>query len=562
MAGSSEDGHYRRLLERSPAGVLFTTYGGEILAANQSAADALGYDDPDELVGSDVRTMYQDIEDREEVLEDLRRDGEVRHRELAMETRDGEEAYLLVSVREEDHPRYGKDALLTTWVDVTEQRELRDRLEHLARHDDLTGLLNRRALFERAEQVLAMCEREDLKAALLYMDISGFRDVNEQVGHQGGDEILAAVGERLQNTMRDADLVARVGGDEFLTVATLLREDEDVYQVGRRLMYAFEDPFEGAGIPLRLQPAVGVAVFPEDGRDIDTLLHRADQALWGPDRKKATGVRRYRDGVQGTETKPRWDVTRGLNRALQRRDELFQVYQPVVTAGEKKVVGLESLVRWEHPEHGRLEPGAFIPEAEASGLVRQMDRAGFRESVRQTAEWIEAGLPFEWTSVNLSAQSLSDPDFVAWTRRVLEEHPSLRPGRIVIEITEHTAMRQISRTDVLERLQKDVGLSISIDDFGIGYSSLLYLRQFPADYLKIDMEFIRNVVDSPADQKVVRGIIGLGEAFALELIAEGVETPAQERWLREAGCQYLQGYRFGRPAEAGKIEEALQPRGG
>lgn len=559
LGESTEEGHYRRLLERSPAGVVITSYDGEVLAANQSAAEALGFDAPDELVGTDIRNRYRDHEERDRLLADVRREGQVRHRELAMVGKEGAEKYLLVSVQEDDHPEYGKDALLTTWVDVTEQRKLRDRLKHLARHDDLTGLLNRRALFDRTEQVLAMCDREGRKAAVLYMDLSGFREVNEQVGHQGGDQILAAVGERLQETMRDADLVARVGGDEFVIVATLLREVEDAEQVGRRLMYAFEEPFEGGGIPLRLQPAVGVALFPDDGRGIDTLLHRADRALWGPDRTKSPGVRRYQARVQGTETATEWEIASDLKRALQRGNELFQVYQPVVTAGEGDVVGLESLVRWEHPEHGLLNPGTFIPEAEASGLIRQMDRAVFRESVRQAAEWIGADLPVEWISVNLSAQTLSEPDCVEWAGRLLERHPELRPGRIVIEITEHTAMRQISRTEVLDRLREEVGLSISIDDFGIGYSSLLYLRQFPADFLKIDMEFVRSVVDSLPDQKVVRGIIALGRAFDMDLIAEGVETEPQESWLREAGCQYLQGYRFGRPADAAETEETLQP---
>lgn len=164
--------------------------------------------------------------------------------------------------------------------------------------------------------------------------------------------------------------MGRVGGDEFVVLATLLREEEDAEQVGRRLMYAFEEPFEAAGIPLRLQPAVGVALFLDDGRDMDALLHRADEALWGPDRKKRAGVRRYRSGAKGTEAASRWDVARDLKGALQRGDELFQVYQPVVTADDRQVIGLESLVRWKHPEHGLLEPGTFIPEAEASGLIR------------------------------------------------------------------------------------------------------------------------------------------------------------------------------------------------
>lgn len=558
MPPSSEDGHYRRLLERSPAGLLVTTYEGTILDANRSAAAALGFDDPSELIGTNVRDRYLEPSERDEVMERLRREGEIRHRELEMEAKDGHTATLLISVKEEDHPEHGEDVLLTNWVDVTAQREMRERLEHLAAHDDLTGLLNRRALYDRVEQVLAMCRRQNRKGAVLNVDLTGFREVNEKVGHQGGDEVLAAVGQRLKETARDSDLVARVGGDEFVLVATLLRGEGDATQVGRRLMYAFEEPFEGAGVPLRLQPAIGVAVFPDDGTDLDALLHRADEALWGPDRKKAPGVRRYEPGLQGAEASPAWDVPRELKGALQRGDELFQVYQPVVSSDGGTTVGLESLVRWEHPEHGRLTPGSFIREAEASGLVRYLDRAVFRETIDQTARWIEDDLPLEWVAVNLSAQSLSDPDFAEWAHRVLEEYPALVPDRIVIEVTEHTAMQQVSRTETLDRLQDEVGVSISIDDFGIGYSSLLYLRRFPADFLKIDIEFVQNVVDSEADRKVVRGIIALGEAFEMELIAEGVETEEQEEWLREAGSQYLQGYRFGRPMGAQEVPGTLR----
>lgn len=557
MADSSEGEHYRRLLEQSPAGVMFTTFEGEIVSANESAAEALGFDSPEGLVGDRIQNYYSDLDDRDRLLRELERDGEIRHRELTMTTKSGDPAHFLISVRRDRHPEYGDELLLTTAVEITEQHQFRERLEHLARHDDLTGLLDRRALFDRAEQVLSMCEREGRRAAVLYLDIAGFKKVNEQLGHQGGDEILAAVGDRLDATTRDADLAARIGGDEFVVLATLLRDEDDAEQVGRRIMYAFEEPFEGAGIPLQLQPAIGIAVYPEDGTEMDTLLRRADRALWGPDRKKTAGIRRYHPGVEGTETTPGWNVTGELERALQRGDELFQVYQPIVSARDGDVVGLESLVRWEHPEHGLLEPGTFIPEAEASGLIRQVDRVVFRDSVAQAAAWIEEDLPFGWLSVNLSAQSLSDPSCVDWARRTLEKHPSVDPARIVVEITEHTAMRQVSRTNILDRLQDDVGLSISIDDFGIGYSSLLYLRQFPADFLKIDMEFVHEVTESEANQKVVRGIIALGDAFDMDLIAEGVETEAQANWLREAGCHFLQGYLFGRPAEARDVAAML-----
>lgn len=561
MGGSSTDGHYRRLLKRSPSGLLITALDGEILAANEAAAAALGYDRPDELVATNIRDRYADPARRKSLLRRIRKQGEVRDAEFEMRTREGETAYLLVSVKKESHPDFEEEVLLTSWVDITDERELRDRLQHLAKHDDLTGLLNRRALFERSEQVFAMCERENRRAAVLYIDLVGFQEVNEKLGHDGGDRLLKAVGERLRDTMRDADLVARIGGDEFVVVATLIRDGEDADQVGRRVLYAFEEEVEDGDHPIRLRPAIGIAVYPEDGTDMDTLLHRSDRALWGPNRKKPPGMRRYHAGVDGVkETGTSWDVPSELNRALRNGRELFQVYQPIVASDTAEPVGLESLVRWDHSEHGLLTPAAFLPDAEASGLVRQLDRRVFRESVGQATAWVESGVPLDWVSVNLSAQSLSHPESVEWIHNALKESRLPDSIRVVVEITEHTAMQQVTRNDVLQRLRDEVGVSISIDDFGVGYSSFLYLRQFPAQFLKIDLEFVRDVVTSEADQKVVEGIIALGEAFDVEVIAEGVETEAQMEWLREAGCDYLQGYYFGRPAPADEIMRRFAER--
>jgi len=551
MVGSSEDGHYSRLLERSPSGLLITAFDGEILAANEAAAAALGYDQPDELTGTNIRDRYADPARRKELLRKIRKQGEVRDAEFEMRTREGETAHLLVSVKKESHPDFETEVLLTSWVDITDERELRNQLQHFAKHDELTGLLNRRALFERSEQVLAMCERENRRAAVLYIDLVGFQDVNEKLGHEGGDRLLKAVGERLEGTMRDSDLVARIGGDEFVVVATLIRDGEDADQVGRRVLYAFEEEVVDGDHPIRLRPAIGVAVYPEDGADMDTLLHRSDRALWGPNRNKPPGMRRYHAGVDGgRETETSWDVPSELIRALRDGRDLFQVYQPIVDSDTAEPVGLESLIRWDHSEHGLLTPGAFLPDAEASGLIRQLDRRVFRESVGQASAWVDSGLPLDWVSVNLSAQSLSHPESVEWIHEALEEARLPDSMRVVVEITEHTAMQQVTRNDVLQRLRDEVGVSISIDDFGVGYSSFLYLRQFPAQFLKIDLEFVRDIVTSEADQKVVEGIIALGEAFEVEIVAEGVETEAQMEWLREAGCDYLQGYYFGRPAPA------------
>lgn len=557
MSDSMTDCDYRRLLERSPAGLLITTMDGEILEANRASAEFLGYDTPEALKATNVREHYADAGQRQAMIERLREEGVVENVELLMETHGGEQKWLLASVNSDYDERRDQTLLLGTWVDVTKQRRLRERLEHLAQHDELTGLLNRRALFGQAEQVLAMCEREHRMAAVVYLDIAGFKQVNEQVGHQGGDEVLGAVGERLEETMRDSDLVARLGGDEFVVLATLLKDERDADQVARRVMFAFDQPFEGAGLPLSLQPAAGVAVYPEDGPDLDTLLHRADRALWGADRKKSPGFRRYQATVVGTEA-PNWNVAEELQKALQTGEGLHQVFQPIVDAGDGNIVGLESLVRWEHPVHGSLTPGGFIPEAEATGLIRHLDRAVCRATMDQVAAWEEDGLVPDWVSMNLSAQTLSSPNCVEWIGEELQSRPTLVPKEIVLEITEHAAMQQITRNEVLQALDNQVGVSISIDDFGIGYSSLLYLRQFPADFLKIDKQFVQGIEESLPDQKVVQGIIALGKAFGLSLIAEGVEREAEREWLHKAGCDYLQGYLFGRPAVPEQVEEQLR----
>lgn len=546
---------YRALFHRNVAGTFRTRPDGEILECNQAFAEMLGYESPDQLTGEDAAKLYYAPEERQERIRRLQKEP-LSASELKLIQRDGSPIWVLENSFLIEDPELGEPVNMGTLVDITEERKLRDRLRHRAHHDELTGLLNRRALFDRAEQALAICARQSQKAAVVYADISGFQQVNEQLGHQGGDEVLRAIGERLQEEMRDSDLVARIGGDEFVVIATQIKKEEDVDQVGRRVMLAFDEPFETEHTSLQLRPAVGIAVYPEDGRDLDPLLHRADDALWGPDRNKSPGIRRFQV-EELDEGVPTWEVTKQLKRALQRGSELYQVYHPIMSADGRDLVGVEALVRWQHPEHGLVTPDQFIPEAEASGLIRQLDRIVFRTVVAQAAKWTREGHPPDWLAVNLSAQTLSNPEFVEWVRQTLADCPTISPKQVVIEITEHTAIRQVARSEVLDQLENDIGISISIDDFGIGYSSLLYLRQFPADYLKIDRQFVAGVSQSEPDQKVVKGIIELGNAFGMKIIAEGVETEEEEGWLRQAGCQYLQGFLFGRPVSAEEIEQRL-----
>ena len=295
-------------------------------------------------------------------------------------------------------------------------------------------------------------------------------------------------------------------------------------------------------------------MFPQDGTDIDSLLDRADRALWGPERQKAPGLRVYRPELD-TEVPKALQLHEDLKTALQKGPDFVLHFQPIVSTNSANASGVEALIRWNHPELGLLPAGEFIPVAEASGLIGEIDRWVMLAAARQAAQWQEQGTGPDWVALNLSAQTLGDPELTDFLKDCLVNDVTLSPKRLVIEITEHAALRQEQVvSDILRSLDEELGLSISIDDFGTGYSSLLYLRRFPADYLKIDMNFVHGLTESEADEKVVRSIIALGQAFDMQLIAEGVETDGQRDWLTEEQCDFLQGYLYGRPVSAEELE--------
>lgn len=549
-----EGTHAAKLVERSPAGMTVTTLEGEILEANRAAAEILGFDDADELVGTLITDRYVKLEDRERLLRQLETKGELRNLEFDFHRQDGYQITILANVVLVDDPEFGEGVILATWVDMTEHVALERELERQAFRDVLTGLDNRRALYHQAANILAMCRRQERAAALIYVDLVGFKQVNRDMGHAVGDEVLREVAERLESSSRESDVVSRVGGDEFVVLATLIRDQEDAVQAARRVLYCFDEPVTVLGRDLHLRPAVGIAMYPQDATDIDTLLDRADRALWGPERQKAPGLRLYRPELD-TEVPKTLRLHEDLKAALQKGPDFELHFQPIVSTRSDGASGVEALIRWHHPELGLLPAGEFIAVAEASGLVGEIDRWVMLEAARQAAEWQEREVGPDWIAINLSAQTLGDPELLDFLEARLATGRGLEPKRLVIEITEHAALRQEQVvSEILQSLHETLGLSISIDDFGTGYSSLLYLRRFPADYLKVDMNFVQGLGESDADEKVVRSIIALGRAFDMELIAEGVETDFQRDWLTQETCDFLQGYLFGRPVPAEELK--------
>jgi diguanylate cyclase (GGDEF)-like protein len=428
-------------------------------------------------------------------------------------------------------------------------------LRHQALHDALTDLPNRVLALDRAEQMLARARRLQLPVAALYVDVDGFKHVNDTFGHAAGDELLRTVAERLAGVVRGGDTAARLGGDEFVVLVEGSSLDAGPEVVAERLLEVLRQPYEiggETGRQLSLSASIGVSCGIRDSAD--TLLADADVALY---EAKATGRNRYmlyRSGMQ-TIAQDRLTLEMDLLDALA-RDELFLVYQPTFELRTETVTGVEALLRWRHPTRGTLSPDVFIPVAEEGDLIIPIGRWVLAEACRRAAGWNERGHRLS-VAVNVSARQLESDGLIEDVRRALED-TGLEPGLLILEVTETTIMRDADATASRLRAFKRLGVRIAIDDFGTGYSSLAYLRQFPADELKIDRSFVLGMTASRQSAALIHTLVALGRTLKLETLAEGIEEPAQLATLRREGCDLGQGYLFSRPLEPDALEAFLE----
>ena len=440
--------------------------------------------------------------------------------------------------------------------DISERVRLQQALEHQAFHDDLTDLANRALLRDRLDHALARSRRTAATVAVLFADLDGFKMINDTLGHDTGDLLLAEVGERLRHSVRDGDTAARLGGDEF---AVLLDESspEDAAATAYRILDSLREPFAVEGREIFVRASIGVADNHDDALDADELLCRADIAMYAA---KARGRDRHEvfEPHMQAELASRHEMQSDLRQALH-ADQLVLHYQPLVDLASGRIDSFEALIRWNHPTRGLVAPDNFIPIAEESGLIIPIGRWVLHEACSQLVQW-RAGRPADdplSIGVNVSSQQLHDPNFVADVQQTLFA-TRLRADYLVLELTESTLLSDT--TLVQERLHalKDLGVRLAIDDFGTGYSSLAYLRTFPVDYLKIDRSFVNEVSRKP-DQGIVmvRSIIGLGHNLSLTVIAEGIEEPAQLEQLRDAGCNIGQGFLFARPVPPDQVPDLL-----
>ncbi|WP_271409121.1 putative bifunctional diguanylate cyclase/phosphodiesterase [Pseudomonas sp. Q1-7] len=424
-------------------------------------------------------------------------------------------------------------------LDMSVVRQLHAQLESQAITDALTGLLNRRGFHQALEASLARIERNGKRMAVLYLDLDGFKLINDSLGHEAGDRVLRRVAEQLKNCLRPYDILARMGGDEFTALLDSLDHPEDAARVAEKLIELVSVRHRIEGIDVTLGASVGIACFPECGQSVDGLLRAADIAMYEAKRAGRQQYRFYSPEMNG-RARSRLMLEESLRNAIEQND-FHLVYQPQIHLETGRLRGFEALLRWEHRVAGTVAPNVFIPLLEETRLINRLGDWVLREGASQCSAWIPAFGEELVVSLNVSPVQFGMPQLVDDLRRVLGEF-SLRPEQLEVEVTESALMQDLELARGQLRQLRALGVRIAIDDFGTGYSSLAYLRHFELDTLKIDRLFVANMLESRRDAAVVSTIIDLSRHLGLEVIAEGVETMAQRDWLLEHGCTYMQGF--------------------
>ena len=538
---------YRSLFEQSRDAIFMTERGGEILELNQAALDLLGYEE-DELIGSDVLTVYADPVDRERFREEIEARGHVRDFEVRMRRGDGAELWCLLSAwvrREPGGEVAGYQGIIH---DITGRKQVEEQLSHHAFHDTLTGLPNRALLMDRLDRAVARRRRgEERQLAVLFLDLDRFKIVNDSLGHVIGDELLAQIARLLETEVRDEDTVARIGGDEFAILLDGVDEPSDPTHVAERIQERLRKPFRLRGHDVFASMSIGITFGGGGVESPQDLLRNADTAMY---RAKELGPARYQifDEAMHAHAVTLLQLETDLRLALERHEFVVH-YQPVMELATGALIGFEALVRWDHPARGLLAPQSFLPVAEDTGLIVPLSEWVLRTAARQLRAWHERirGRGDLFMSVNVSARQVTEGELVAVVQEVLEE-TGLPPRCLRLELTESVIIRNPDAAIATLRRLRKLGVGLCIDDFGTGYSSLNYLHDFPVDTLKIDRSFVARMSER-GDSHIVATIVALARNLGLESVAEGVETDEQLETLRTLGPASVQGFLFSSPLD-------------
>ena len=432
--------------------------------------------------------------------------------------------------------------------------EAEHKIRHLSYHDTLTGLPNRMLFIDRIDQAISRAQREQAQFALLFLDIDHFKVINDSMGHEAGDELLNIVSTRLKDILRKTDTVARLGGDEFTIIVEDLEEPEWVVSVANNILKELNVPAEINGKEVHIGGSIGIAMYPQDGDNFGALLKNADTAMY---RAKDMGRQTFQFYASEMSHKAmqRLDLENQLRRAL-KEDEFIVYYQPKIDLSNNECTGVEALVRWQHPERGIVPPDDFIPLAEETGLIIQLDEWVMRTACEQFKKWKNSGSTLVNLSVNVSARHFQEGGLVSRCKKILNG-TLIEAGNLEIELTESALVDNYCNAKNILNEIHEMGIGIALDDFGTGYASMSYLKEFPFDTVKIDKTFVQGVPDNSENTAIVKAIIQLTRALNLKLVAEGVETEQQKTYLAEHECAYGQGYLWSKPVSAHDLEKLI-----
>jgi diguanylate cyclase (GGDEF)-like protein/PAS domain S-box-containing protein len=551
LDAEAESSHYRAIVESSDDAIISKTLDGIVTSWNRGASNIFGYTSR-EMVGHPLLKLFPPDRVTEEdlILERIREGEKVDHFETIRLHKDGRRIDVSVTISP-IYDRVGNIVGASKIArDITPVRMQQAQLAHVAYFDSLTDLPNRLLLSDRLHQAMAYATRQQQTLAVLYLDLDGFKYINDTFGHSVGDELLIAVSMRMKSALREVDTLARIGGDEFVAVLVNVQGLGECAELVERILNACSEPVVLDNRLMQVSASIGLTLYPQDDSSADQLLRHADRAMY---EAKQSGKNRYIvfDAAHDTEMRNQSEELKRLQEAID-RSEFVLHYQPKVHLETGEVIGAEALIRWQHPERGLLAPATFLPLAERHVLSEQIGAWVLITALQQMSDWLQQGLRM-CLSINVAARQIQHPGFAAELAAALANYPQIEAADLELEILETNALEDIGAVSAVMHECHRLGVRFAIDDFGTGYSSLTYLKRLPAETLKIDQSFVRDMLTDREDMAIVQNVIGLAESFHRMVIAEGVETMAHGAQLLRMGCKYGQGYGIARPMPAADL---------
>ncbi|HEU0187364.1 MAG TPA: EAL domain-containing protein [Gallionellaceae bacterium] len=549
---------YASVFEHSGEAILITDASNIIVATNKAFQELTGYNQ-EEVLGKNPSLLASSKTDKsvyESMWNDLRIKG-FWQGELWDRRKDGKVYPKWLSISAVRDQNGAVTNYIASFADISEHKAAADKISHLAHHDTLTDLPNRFTLTERLIQAFASARRNNEKVAVMFIDLDRFKLINDSLGHHIGDRLLIQVAQRLRSCVRSSDIVARLGGDEFVVGLPELEDADGVFQMADKILRALSQPYSIEGNKLHSSPSIGIAIYPTDGESVEEVMKNADMAMY---HAKSKGRNNYQffEAAMNQASMERLELENDMRSALE-RDEFVLHYQPKIDIRSGQVSGVEALVRWQHPRKGMISPAMFIPIAEETGLMIPLGEWVMRTACHQLHQWQKQGLVKLQMSINLSTRQFRQKNLAQVVAAIVVIE-NIGLAQVEFEITESMAMDNPQETIETMRMLQSLGIRLAIDDFGTGYSSLSYLKRFPMNTLKLDRSFVKDIETDPSDAAICSATIGLAHNLGLEVVAEGVETQRQYDYLKQLGCDIIQGYYFSKPLPVDEAEAYIRAR--